>query len=230
MNYIDAHCHLNMDKLPAQIAVAITNATHPDDWMRVARHDGRGGIYGAVGVHPWRVADLPDDWVQKMHELLVANPNLMIGEIGLDKNHPDMGTQADVFTTQLQMAATLGRVAHIHCVGAWDRLMDALRNAVPPAVVLHGTATSPEMMRALSKYNVYFSFGRAICNPAHARAHGALQATPQNRILSESDSDDPMSVIGVVQKMSEILVRPLAEVKNTIYNNAMDLLKNGQIA
>ena len=230
MNYIDAHCHLNMDKLPAQIAVAITNATHPDDWARVAHHDGRGGIYGAVGVHPWHVADLPDDWAQKMHELLVANPNLMIGEIGLDKNHPDMGPQVDVFTTQLQMAATLGRVAHIHCVGAWDRLMDALRATVPPAIVLHGTATSPEMIRALLKYNVYFSFGRAICNPAHVRAHRALQATPQNRILSESDSDDPMSVVGVVQKMSEILNRPLAEVKNTIYNNTMDLLKHGQIA
>ncbi len=229
MNYIDAHCHLNVDELPAQIAVAIANATHPDDWVRVVHHDGRGGVYGAIGVHPWRVANLPDDWAEKMRELLLSNPNLMIGEIGLDKNHPDMETQVDVFTTQLQMAAGLGRVAHIHCVGAWDRLLDALRSAVPPTIVLHGVATSPEMIRALLKYNVYFSFGRAICNPAHARARMALRATPQNRILSESDSDDPMNVIGIVQKVSEILACPLAEIKNTIYNNTMGLLKHGQI-
>ena len=228
MNYIDAHCHLNIDKLPADIAVAITNATHPDDWARVAHHAGRGGIYGAIGVHPWRVANLADDWAQKMRELLVANPSLMIGEIGLDKNHPDMGGQVEVFTTQLQMAAALGRVAHIHCVGAWDRLLDALRTTVPSAIVLHGAATSPEIMRALSKYNVYFSFGRAICNPAHARAHASLRAAPPRRLLSESDSDNPVDVVPVVRSMSEILACSLAELQNTIYNNAVELLKNGQ--
>ena len=229
MNYVDAHCHLNSVELPTNIAVAISNATHPADWMTVAHLTGQGGIYGAIGVHPWHVVDVPDDWAEKMRELLLSNPNLMVGEIGLDKNYPDMPTQLDIFRTQLEMARDLGRIAHIHCVGAWDNLLMVLGVAMPPAIVLHGAAMSPEMMRALSRYNTYFSFGRVVCNPAHMRARGALRAAPKNRILSESDSDVPADVIGVVQTMSEILNRPLAEIKNTIYNNTMDLLKHGQI-
>lgn len=227
MKYIDAHCHLKSNVLPTDVGMVINNATQPDDWESVTKIAGQGGIYGAIGVHPWHVVDLPADWPVKMRELLIANPELMVGEIGLDKNYPDMPTQLDVFTTQLKMATGLGRAVHIHCVGAWDKLLSALVDNTPPAVVLHGTAASREIVNALLKYNTYFSFGRVICNTAHTRARNALQGVPQNRILSESDSDNPADVMAVVQKMSEILMCPLADVKNTIYNNAMELLKNG---
>ncbi len=229
MNYVNAHCHLCSGELPHDVAVAITNSTRVSDWPNVVQLSGQGGIYGAIGIHPWYISDLPGDFMVRMRKLLMAYPNLMVGEIGLDKNYPDMSTQLDIFRTQLEIARDLGRVAHIHCVGAWDKLLMVLGVAMPPAIVLHGAAMSPEMMRALSRFNTYFSFGRAVCNPAQIRARGALRAAPKNRILSESDSDVPTDVIGVVQTMSEILACPLAEIKNTIYNNTMDLLKHGQI-
>lgn len=227
MKYIDAHCHLKSNLLPPDVGVAITNATHPDDWESVTKIAGQGGIYGAIGVHPWHATNLMHGWDEQMCKLLEKNPHLMVGEIGLDKNYPDLPTQLDVFVTQLKLASRYGRAAHIHCVGAWDKLLSALANDTPPAIVLHGAATSREIVNALLKYNTYFSFGRAICNPTHARARNALQSVPQNRILTESDSDTPIDVAGVVSKMAEILNRPLADMKNTIYNNAMELLKNG---
>ena len=69
-----------------------------------------------------------------------------------------------------------------------------------------------------------------MCNPNRTRVHNALHSMPRNRILSESDSDNPATVIGVVQKMSEILSVPLADMINTIYNNTVELLKHGQAA
>lgn len=227
MKYIDAHCHFLGCVLPDGVVAAITNATCPDDWDMVAKMSGQGGIFGAIGIHPWYVSDLPTNWMGRMRACLTAIPGLMIGEIGLDKHRPDMATQIDVFTTQMQMAVEFGRVAHIHCIGAWDTVLTVLSKFSPPAIVFHDFSASSEIMHTLVKYNAYFSFGRAICDPRRQRAKTVLCATPKNRILSESDTDNPANVIPVVTKMSEIMACPLADVTETIYNNAMELLKNG---
>lgn len=225
MNYVNAHCHLESKTLSADVAVTITNAARMSDWDAVVKMSGWGGIYGAIGVHPWYVSKLPNDWVAHMHELLVVHPGIMVGEIGIDKNRPDIATQMDVFRTQLQMACDLGRVVHIHCVGAWGQVLGALSEFNPPAIVLHDFSASPEIMQELLRYNSYFSFGRAICNSRRTRAIKALRNAPQNRILSESDTANPSDVIGVVEKMAEILGMSLADIKNTVYNNAIGLLK-----
>lgn len=228
MKYIDAHCHLNSgDKLPPDVALAITNAVNMSDWEYIAKLRGNGGIYGAIGIHPWQVSYLPDNWDVHMRELLMANPKLMVGEIGLDKNYPDMDIQMWVFKTCLQMTAELKRVAHIHCVGAWDKVLGALSKFAPQAIVLHDFSASFEIMKELLRYNSYFSFGRAISNPQRVRAINALRNAPQNRILSESDSATPGDVVPVVQNISNILDVPVADMTNIIYNNTMELLKNG---
>ena len=227
MKYVDAHCHLDSGPFTDWVAVAIANATCPADWGTVSARTGEGGIFGAIGIHPWYISDLPVNWAEQMCELLAVNPALMVGEIGLDKNRPDMAVQLDVFRTQMQMASEFGRVAHIHCVGAWDRVLMVLSEFAPPAIVFHDFSASPEIIRALAKYNAYFSFGRAICNPVRRRAQNALRTVSECRILSESDTNSPANVVPVVVKMSEILARPLADVTETIYNNAMELLKNG---
>ena len=230
MKYVDAHCHLKSDTRFCGVSLAIVNATRPTDWDTIGNYAGQGGVFGAIGVHPWFVSVLVADWVDQMRTLLTTNPHLMIGEVGLDKNHPDMTTQLDVFTIQMQMAAEFGRIAHIHCVGAWDKIFSVLALHTPPAIVLHGFDASPEIIHQLLKYNVYFSFGRAICDLRRQRARNAVRTVPENRILSESDTANSGDVIPVVAKISEILARPLADTVDTIYNNAKDLLKNGQIA
>ena len=227
MNYVDAHCHLKSETLPDGVAIALTNTVHPVEWDRIADCAGQGGIFCAIGVHPWFVSGLKATWQERMRALLAANPALMVGEIGLDKNRPDMATQQDVFTAQMQVASNFGRVVHIHCVGAWDKLFPVLNLYKVPAIVLHGFDASPEIIQRLLTYNSYFSFGRAICDSHRQRAQNAVRIVPKNRILSESDTDNPTDVIPVVEKMSEILACPLADVVETIYNNAKDLLKNG---
>ena len=228
MSYVDAHCHLNSgDRLLPDVAMAITNAVNMSDWEYIAIFHGDGGIYGAIGIHPWHVSDLSENWAVHMRELLMANPKLMVGEIGIDKNHPDMDTQMQVFKTCLQMSADLKRVAHIHCVGAWDKVLGALSEFTPPAIVFHNFSASFEIIKELLRYNSFFSFGRAISNPQRVRAINALCSVPQNRILSESDSGTPADVVPVVQNISNILDMPVADMTNIIYNNAMELLKNG---
>ena len=59
LQYIDAHCHLS--ETPADINVgAIYNAARQSDWMNIiAITDVQKNIFGAIGVHPWYVSDIP---------------------------------------------------------------------------------------------------------------------------------------------------------------------------
>ena len=225
MKYVNAHCHLASGVLPSDIAVAITNAARVSDWDDVIKISKNRGVYGAIGVHPWYISGLPSDWALRMRELLTAYPDLMVGEIGLDKNYPDMSGQIDVFRTQLKTACDMGRTVHIHCVGAWDKLLGVISEYTPSAIVLHDFAASLEIASVLEKYNSYFSFGRAICRPTCTRAVNALCHVSRNRILSESDTAIPLDVIMVVEKMANILNVSVADVVNTVYNNVIGLLK-----
>ncbi len=229
MKYVDAHCHLKPNQiLPDDVGVAITNAGQMDDWDNVLNlANGDGHIYGAIGVHPWYVAGRTDNWLNVMQDILAKNPMIGVGEIGLDKNKPDMEIQVNVLQSQLKLANNMGRIAHIHCVGAWDKILSALKQDTPPAIVFHAFDASPDIVNQLLRYNSYFSFGHSICNPLRLRAQNAVRLVPHDRILSESDSGTPDDVIGVVKTISEILMQPLAVTIDTIYNNTMELLQNG---
>ena len=102
--YIDAHCHTSDNPILLNVG-AVYNATSPSDWFEImGAVDVGADIYGAVGVHPWFVLDLPAGWAENLRDILINNPLLQIGEIGLDKFKPDLNAQMSVFETQIRMA------------------------------------------------------------------------------------------------------------------------------
>ena len=237
-NYIDAHCHILSD---AEIRDAVShgvgqfviNATRLDDWNAVIDLATRDNVYGAIGVHPWYVSEIHDGWDTKLVELLTANPKLMVGEIGLDKNRPDMEKQIAVFVRQLQIAHDLHRVAHIHCVGAWGKIMDILRTCdLPSAMVLHAFSGASELVPELAKMGAYFSFGTSICDARHARMRQSLDMAPLMRVLVESDAPDktmPITIPDTVAEIAKIRGLDVEQIANQIYNNTTGLLNDGQI-
>ena len=231
MRYVDAHCHISSYNPDAGVGILITNAAKIDDWASVINCADAPNVYGAIGVHPWYINDLPDDWFGQMAETLGQNPGIMVGEIGLDKNAPDIDAQIDIFVGQMLLAHKFNRVAHIHCVGAWDkigRILNQIHDTMPPALIFHGfdgKTTNPNML--CDKYNAYFSFGPAICDESRQRVKDALKQIPINRILTESDSTTPNDVVAVAESMANVLDMPVADLTEIIYNNIKGLVKNG---
>lgn len=236
--YIDAHCHILTDAqmhdaVACGVGHFIVNATRPSDWGAVVEMATRENVSGAIGVHPWRVAEIADGWDAELINLLVANPNLMVGEIGIDKNHPNIELQESVFCRGLQIAHDLQRVAHIHCVGAWGKMMDILRGCeLPPAIVFHAFSGAADLVPELIERGAYFSFGSAVMDNKRVRLQSAVVAVPLSRILVESDAPDvamPNTIPDVVAKIAEISGMDVAHVADTIYNNTMGLINNGTI-
>lgn len=216
MKYIDAHCHLFDENLPNNIG-AIVNATRPSEWCDViAGADKNINVFAAIGVHPWFVGELGAGWDAQMRELLARNPGVMIGEIGLDKHKPDMDTQINVFSCQMDLAVEMGRGVHVHCVGAWDKMFAVLKkykSQQPLFILFHRfSGNAADVARLVADYNAYFSF---------SGTRRIIADVPLDRILVETDSNNPTGIIRVAEQIAAIC--PDCD----FYKNTMGMLKHG---
>lgn len=219
LKYFDAHCHIKHVNQSVSGIGAITNAARYSDWPDIVSvSKSSGDIYGAIGLHPWYLIDVPTNWDTVLKELLIADPALMVGEIGVDKYKPDLETQIDFFERQFNIASNLRRGVIIHCVGMWQYMtnfLDKYSGEMPPFILFHrysGTAANITMLAG--KYNAFFSYS----NPDDRR----ILSTPPERILSESDTADLNNIMAIANKMACAFGTETA----TFVNNAQRMLRN----
>ncbi len=203
MFYFDAHCHiLSARQLikasQSGVSYFICNATSPENWEDVyALSEKVSGVYPCIGVHPWFIEDLRPDWQIKMQLMLEKYPHLMIGEIGLDGNRPNLTRQAEVFEICLKMARIYKRPVHIHGYKAWQHIADILA-CYPQVPCLFHRFTGSEALvrRLLNVSDAYFSImsGKSVLN------------IPVDKLLVETDSPDglrkPIKVIELVEDLN----------------------------
>lgn len=201
MKYFDAHMHVVDTKLiyDAQrkdVSTFICNATSQKDWNAVlALSDQIPGVYACLGIHPWYVNTVSDDWRSRLEAYLRHRPNLMIGEIGLDLLRPDFDRQKEVFRSSLELAAQYNRTVHIHCVKAWDSLFEILSEFKNINCLFHRFSGDAVVAQKLRFTNSFFS----VMNK------NVLDILPDNRILVESDSPDGIRSPAFIPELIEKL-------------------------
>ncbi len=222
MKYTDAHCHiLTSTLIPTECLGIISCATNMSEWDKMIGEPS-DTIFTCIGIHPWNINNLPRGWEQDMYDLLKQNQHIMVGEIGLDKYHPDMENQETIFIQQMQIAEQINRPIHIHCVGAWDKILHIFRtNKMPPLVVAHAFNGPIDIIQKLAQdYNMYFSYS---VPHDDGKSIERIAATPLGRLLVESDAYDVQTAQGTVQqtleKFSTILGLSPDEISEQIYQN-----------
>ena len=207
MIYTDTHCHIDSKTNTPEILGRIYNATCESDWdtaISISENDDDMN-FAAIGIHPWKISTASQDWMTEMNNILAAHPNLMVGEIGLDKFKPDMPRQIEIFTTQLEIAARTRRPVQIHCVGAWDKILHILKvheKSLPPAIIAHAYSGNENQIEYLAtRYNMYFSYS----GQSNENANSRIAATPMPRILTESDSFTPEEEIHTLDEIINII-------------------------
>ena len=215
MNFYDAHTHLQDDRFggrqtellaacaQASVARMVVNGTGESDWPQVlALANKLGGasvparrtkIIPSFGYHPWHLHERTADWQKNLEKFLNAIPSA-IGEIGLDRWKPDLSYdgQEEVFLAQLELAARRDLPVSIHCLQAWGRLHELLRNHPCPArgFVLHSFGGPAEMIPAFTKLGAYFSFPGYFLHERKLRQREAFKQVPPTRLLIETDAPD----------------------------------------
>ena len=155
-------------------------------------------------------------WEDELELLLATIPSAGVGECGLDNGLKNvaMGVQVDILRSHIRIASRHNRPVTIHCVGAWAKLLEVLKETDRDlrrvlkssvleeggsgksvrAYVLHSCNSLPVQMVAdfLKIPNVYFSFsGRAMSATKEGRL---AKKIPLDRILVETDSPDQLPV------------------------------------
>ena len=167
----------------------------------------------------------------ELREILTKYTNAYVGECGLDKNIKgivSMNVQEAVLTRHLSVAHDMKRTVLLHCVGAWGRLYQQLKEANTtfpeiPAVVLHSANNlNPELVAAfLQLPHVYFSFTAIGALPLLDERHeirrqkmiSLVKRIPHNRLLLETDSPD--------QIPRALLTAPSAELASSTHVPAL---------
>jgi TatD DNase family protein len=208
MKLYDAHNHLQderfggrQDELLAAcdktgVARMVVNGAGESDWPQVlALARQHHVVLPSFGYHPWYLSERTPGWLEQLEGQLDQVPGA-VGEIGLDRWKPDLPyePQEEAFLAQLQVAAERDRPASIHCLQAWGRLHDLLRDHRRPAcgVVLHSFGGPAEMIPALTKLGAYFSFPGYFLHERKRRQRDAFKQVPADRLLLETDAPDQL--------------------------------------
>lgn len=188
---IDFHTHCldardAVISLPSDVAAAAAViASRPD------------GTF-SVGLHPWDTAtstDL-DAGLERLAALASAPQVVAIGETGLDRlRGADIATQSTIFGRHIELSEQLGKPLVIHCVKAWDILLELHRRYRPSMPWgVHGFRGNPTLASQLLDKGFYLSLGE------HFNAATAA-IIPDDRLLIETD-DCPLPITGIADRVT----------------------------
>jgi len=192
-DYIDIHTHHNVGE-----GLFITNRYQA---FEIA---AEGGLC-SLGLHPWYVTDADFDSEMTQLERFAMLPNtLAIGECGLDKvTETDWELQGKAFRTQIKLANRLQKPLIIHCVRAYDEVLQILKQErVQVPVIFHGFNKNVQVSKRILDSGYYLSFGAALLKE-QSPAIASLQNTPEAGFFLETDDAD-VSIRQIYEKVADI--------------------------
>lgn len=144
----------------------------------------------SLGLHPWYLTK--ENWrdqLEQIKKLCSDSRMLALGEAGLDKiSETDYDLQKEVFIAQIILANQVKKPMIIHCVRAYEDVMQLLRkhqNKGP--VIFHGFNKGLVLAEQLVAEGYYLSFGKDLQRP---HMHATFAAIPLNNVFLETDDAD----------------------------------------
>ena len=248
MDLHDCHAHLADERLATAaegMAAAfraaggravVATAARRAEWERVRELTALPGVIGALGVHPWFLADWRgDETVAELAQALATTPAFRaVGEIGLDfwQGRDDAALQTEAFAAQLGVAVARGLPAVFHNRRSWPEFfgaVDAFGGRV--AGVCHNFTGGRELARDALDRGLYLSFAGPLTYPGARRAPEAARYAPADRILTETDAPDlpphprradssaPADVGRVLAVLAELRRTPVAAMAEQVGAN-----------
>lgn len=213
-NYINFHTH--KQSAPDGVITVYNQLLHEE--AGIPKH------FYSAGLHPWYADKLSTAELSRVLDLHGSSSNLIaLGETGLDKVCMiPIQLQQDIFELQLKKAVILSKPVIIHCVKAWEEMLEITNHYQVP-MILHGYNGSDQLTGNLVKRGFFFSIGPMILNP-NSRIGQTIQQIPLSSIFCETDeSDQPIQ--SVYDAVSGYLKMKETDLRRTVFENFVRLRK-----
>lgn len=203
--YIDSHAHLEDKKFSRDLERALDRASEAGvervitvgdslDTSRkaVALSNRYEKLYASVGIHPHHIRRAVDKDYDEV-AVLAKNPRVVaIGEVGLDfhYNLTEPELQKKGLERQIGLARECDLPMIVHCRDAFDDLFKILKKCKADEIggVVHCFSGDVNHAKKLVGMGWYLGIGGPITFPHADGLRKAVEATPAERILLETDS------------------------------------------
>lgn len=179
----------------------------------------------SIGAHPWYLEGFSEDDLEKSIKTHFTQKQIIaIGECGLDKvSDTPWEVQLRFFTVQVKIANELELPLIIHCVRAFEEVMEVLQkfNSKVP-FIFHGFSKGLELAKSLQDRGAYLSFGKSILKRDD---YAWLANVNFEKIFFETDSDE-IKVEEVYYQFSKLSGLDLDRVRLQIQRNFQKVFNN----
>jgi TatD DNase family protein len=194
-------------------------------------------VYASAGIHPESVDDTPDDYLDRLREIISSNPKVKaVGEIGLDYHYEDYDREKQIlfFRQQLELAAELDMPVIVHSRNATEDTIEILKEYRPRGVV-HCFSGSAETAKEVIKLGMYIGFTGVLTFKNAKKALKALAEVPMDRLLLETDCpymapepfrgrrSDSSMIAYTAAKAAEVKGLPVEELIDITCRNGMKM-------
>lgn len=185
-----------------------------DPYVNIHTHrpTGQGIELRVEGIHPWQAAAVAAGTLPAPTDSTQA-----IGEIGLDFARPvDRAAQFRLLRDQLALAERTRLPVVLHCVRAFESMMNELRGRRLKAVIFHGFIGSPVQAARAVAAGYCLSFGeRTFRSP---RTTEALRHMPVGQLFLETD-DSPTPIETVYARAADVRGTTVEALRRALLEN-----------
>lgn len=247
--WIDSHAHLydkSEKELNESISLArknkvtsvVNTGTNLETSAKIlAQAKQSNFLDSAVGISPFDVIDLPDNWILTLKEFISDITVVAVGEMGIDDSnpvYPAVDLQIPVFEQQLELAKEKDLPVVIHSRGAEERCLDLCINQHIEKAVFHCYTGNSIVLSKILDRGYYVSFSGIITfkkNPLEE----VVRNTPLKQFLIETDTpylaphplrgkpNEPAYVCYIGEKVATIKNKDCGEVALAIRKNYSDV-------
>ena len=198
-----------------------------------------------IGVHPWETREEGRgkreegrevrEEVAEFRKQLQENPQIGIGEIGLDrlKDRTITPCMRETFEIQLKLAVEFHRPVVLHGAKCWGQVVATIRSlaSLPsspfplPSFLFHGFSRSDGLIPDIVALNGFISVGPAVLNDHAVNYRELVKKIPLDRLLVETDrtpenAADCSSIRDVAAAVATYRNMSLAELERLTDENA----------
>lgn len=235
LKFIDIHCHLidyfetaEIERIdPKSKVIHVSTALNKHE---IEIHNFIKTPYWFAGLHP-QDAIKPLSYTVPFVELICKTASLGIGEIGLDRNYPDLEKQIELLEMQLDKALDYKMVTLYHLVGHEYKFIELQKEwQLPSMKIMHGFNSSHEVYQELDKLGFYFSISnRLLKNPKRKETVKSILESKRFFLESDAPYDGGLDeVIKIAVQLRDNYNIGMDEIKEIVNKNFEDLLEDNR--